>query len=116
MTEKETLGKVRIEHDVLAAITAAAAGKIPGVHRIVPGLVGLIEGLFGRDLPRHSVTVKVTEVGVFFQLAVEVIYGSDIPQLAWEVQKAVKESVEAMTGMKVAGVDVEVRGLYVEKD
>lgn len=113
MAKKENLGKVRIEHEVLAAIAAAAAGKVEGVTRIIPGLVGLIEGVFGRTTPGHSAAVKVTDEGVSVALAVEVAYGSDIPQLAWEVQKAVKESLEEMTGMKVTGVDVEVRGLNI---
>ncbi|HNQ36161.1 MAG TPA: Asp23/Gls24 family envelope stress response protein [bacterium] len=110
---KENLGNVKIEHEVLAAIAAAAAGKVSGVSRIIPGFVGGLAELFGRSAPQHSVKVTVREECLFFELAVEVLYGKDVPQLAWEVQKAVKEAVEAMTGMRVAKVDVEVRGLKV---
>lgn len=111
---KESFGNLKIEHEVLSAIAATAAGKVSGVTRIIPGLIGGIAELFGRSAPQHSVKVKLREAGIFFELSVEVAYGSDIPQLAWEVQKAVKEAVEAMTGMKVVKVDVEVRNLKTE--
>lgn len=114
MSKKEVLGKVRIEHEVLAGIAAAAAVRVEGVTRIIPGFVGLVEGIFGRTAPQHTVTVKMGESNVRIGLAVEVKYGSDIPQLAWEVQKTVKEAVENMTGIRVAGVDVEVRALRVD--
>jgi len=108
---KESYGRLKIEHEVLSAIAATAAGKVPGVTRVIPGLIGGIADFFGRSAPQHSVRVKVKEDGVSIELLVEVAYGSDIPQLAWEVQKTVKEAVESMTGMKVNEVDVEVRGL-----
>jgi len=111
---KESFGNLKIEHEVLSAIAATAAGKVSGVTRIIPGLIGGIAELFGRSAPQHSVKVKVREAGIFIELSVEVAYGSDIPQLAWEVQKTVKEAIEAMTGMKVVKVDVEVRNLKTE--
>ncbi len=115
MANNQTLGRVKIEHEVIAAISASAAGKVKGVSRIIPGLVGLIEGLFGRTVPRHAVRVRVKEQKVSVDLALEVVYGSDIPQLSWEVQKSVKQAVEGMTGMKVARVGVDVRGLSLPR-
>ncbi len=110
---KDTYGKVKIEHEVIAAIAATAAGRVSGVTRVIPGLMGGIADFFGRSAPQHSVRIRVKEDGVSIELAVEVAYGSDIPQLAWEVQKAVREAVESMTGMKVNEVNVEVRSLKV---
>jgi len=111
----EALGKVKIEHEVLSAIAATAAGKVKGVTKIIPGFVGIIEEFLGRHAPQHSVRVSVKEGQVLLELSIEVTYGSDIPQVCWEVQKEVKASIEAMTGMKVAKVDVEVRGLKAQK-
>jgi len=107
----ETLGAVKIEHEVFSAIAATAAGKVSGVSRIIPGLVGGIAELFGRHASQHSVKIRVKEGGIAFELAIEVAYNSDIPQVCWEVQKAVKSAIEAMTGMRVVKVDVEVHGL-----
>lgn len=108
---KEEIGQVKIEQEVLSAIAATAAGKVPGVARVIPGFVGGIKELVGKKAPQHAVKIWFKEEGVFFELTLEVDYGVEIPQLAWEVQKAVKSAVEQMTGMKVVRVDVDVRGL-----
>lgn len=116
MKDRSALGKVKIDHEVLASISAAAAGRVKGVTRIIPGFVGLVESFFNRSATRHSVRVRTGEGRVSVELVVEVVYGSDIPQLAWEVQKAVKDAVEKMSGMKVDGVDVEVRALSIPRE
>ena len=43
-------------------------------------------------------------------------YGSRIPDVAFEIQNRVKKSVENMTGLKVAEVNVHVQGVKTERE
>ena len=47
---------------------------------------------------------------------VEQEYGSRIPDVAFEIQNRVKKSVENMTGLKVAEVNVHVKGVKTERE
>ena len=42
-------------------------------------------------------------------------YGSSVTEVARNVQKNVKNAVESMTGIRVAGVDVQVNGIQLPK-
>src|SRR5699024_8861049 len=46
---------------------------------------------------------------------VVVHYGSKIPQLAWDIQTAVRENVQAIAGEKVTEVNIHVQGVTLKK-
>ena len=52
---------------------------------------------------------------VTVELAVLMSYGHTIPEVGRAVQDAVKSSVESMTGLTVAAVNVGVGGITLEK-
>ncbi|MGN1092379.1 MAG: Asp23/Gls24 family envelope stress response protein, partial [Monoglobaceae bacterium] len=49
-------------------------------------------------------------------LSIVVEYGSNIPDVAWEVQDKVKTEIETMTGINVESVNVSVDGINVPAD
>ena len=49
-------------------------------------------------------------------MSIVVEYGSNIPDVAWEVQDKVKTEIETMTGINVESVNVSVDGINVPAD
>ncbi len=111
---EEKYGNVKIDNEVLASIAAVGAKKVPGVHRIFTSLVGGITQ-FIKKAPDVGVRVIVGENEVSFELKVIVDYGTNIPEVTYQIQKTIKEEVERMSGLKVANVDVIVHGVHISK-
>lgn len=114
--ENKTTGAVKIDTEVLGSIAGVAARKVPGVRRIRRGLVGGFRQFFRKNID-PGIKVVVTENEVSFELGIVVDYGVSIPEVTHQVQKAIQEQVEHMSGLKVVKVDVVVRGVHlIEKD
>ena len=111
---EETGGQVKIDTEVLASIAGVAAMGVPGVHRIKTGLVAGLTHLF-RKRPDAGVHVVVGEGEVSFTLSIVVDYGVNIPEVTFNVQKAIREEVEKMSGLKVARVDVLVKEVHLSQ-
>ena len=62
-----------------------------------------------------GVHTQVEDEQVTVELAVLMSYGHTIPEVGRAVQDAVKSSVESMTGLTVAAVNVGVGGITLEK-
>ena len=62
-----------------------------------------------------SVKVTLGEDAATIELTVAVEYGINIPEVISLVQENVKKTVEAMTGLNVEAVNVNVQNIYVPK-
>ncbi|MCM8785288.1 MAG: Asp23/Gls24 family envelope stress response protein [Candidatus Omnitrophica bacterium] len=112
--EKKELGKVKIDNDVLASIARVAATSVPGVHRVITGLVGGIKKIFGKKR-ETGIKVILGEGEVSFELSIAVDYGANIPEITYQVQRRIKEEVEKISGLKVLDVDVLVKEIKIPK-
>ena len=77
---------------------------------------GISEVLSGKKNLSKGIKVDADEKEVKIDVNIIVEYGSRIPDVAFEIQNRVKKSVENMTGLKVAEVNVHVQGVKTEKD
>jgi len=111
---EEKYGNVKIDNEVLASIAAIGAKKVAGVHRIFTSFVGGIAQVI-RKIPDAGVKVIVGENEVSFELRVIIDYGTNIPEVTYQIQKTIKEEVERMSGLKVSNVDVIVHGVHISK-
>ncbi|MHB1042881.1 MAG: Asp23/Gls24 family envelope stress response protein [Eubacteriales bacterium] len=92
-------GKLVIANNALSTIAEHAASSISGVNS------------------KGRVTVSSVEEGVIvIDMAPSIAYGSPLREAAEEIQKAVKHTVEDMTGLLVKEVNVNVRNLSFPKD
>lgn len=109
-------GKTSIADQVVAKIAARAAREVSGVHELVPGGVGgTLSGLAQRMSSGETAGVQV-EVGqreAAIDLAMTVDYGVSIPQVATAVRQNIMNRVQAMTGLRVREVNVDVADLYL---
>ena len=88
-----------------------------GVAGMAGGFAGGISEVFsGKKNLSKGIKVDANEKEVKIDVNIIVEYGSRIPDVAFEIQNRVKKSVENMTGLKVAEVNVHVQGVRTEKE
>ena len=102
---------IKIADEVIKCIAAYAATDIDGVA----GMAGntsneLIAKLGGKTL-EHGVKLSVNGDEVKLVLSVIIKYGSSIPVISAKIQDKVRTTIESMTGLTVANVDVNISGI-----
>ena len=104
---------IEISDDVVAVISGMAASEVSGVAEMAGGFAGGIsEVLSGKKNLAKGIKVEILdnkETRIDLNIIVE--YGARIPDVAFEIQKRVKKSVENMTGLNVLEVNVHVQGV-----
>jgi len=115
--QEERIGNIKISVDVVATIAGIAANEIEGVAGMYSSLAGGIADIFSsKKSPSKGVKVEITENTAVIDLYIIVDYGIRIPELSWELQENVKNSVETMTGLNVEKVNIHVEGVSFEKE
>ena len=103
---------IKISNDVVAVIAGVAVSEVQGVASMAGGFAGGIsEVLSGKKNMAKGIKVDKTDNKAKIDVNIIVEYGSRIPDVAFEIQNRVKKSVENMTGLKVAEVNVHVQGV-----
>jgi uncharacterized alkaline shock family protein YloU len=115
-------GKTKIEDAVVAKIADLAAREIPGVHDLTPLSTGkMLSGMAsslasrvtgGGGAQSTQVLVVVGEIEAAVDLGMSVNYGESIPQVADAVRNNIIGRVQAMTGLIVKEVNIDVTDLY----
>ncbi len=108
-------GNVNISDEVVTIIASLAASGVTGVAGMVNSLSGGFAEFLGKKNLSKGVKVNVTDKKAVLDLYIIVEYGVKIPDVAWEIQEKVKSEVEAMTGLEVEAVNVNVAGVSVAK-
>ena len=111
VSRADELGNIHISEEVLAAIAAAAAMEVEGVSSLAANLGRDIADLLGKKNLAKGVRVKMEDDRVEVELSVLMTYGHTIPEIGKAVQENVKAAIESMTGLDVAGINVNVAGV-----
>jgi len=110
LNEKSSAGgSLRISRDVIATIAGAAAKEVSGVYALAHPSMDL-RGIVGRGKADITLTDGIAEIRM--RLVLE--SGAKIRETAENVQQAVKEAVQNMTGITVSKVNVVVSGIHYE--
>jgi len=114
-------GKTTIADVVVSKIAGIAAREVAGVHELVTqGVGGAVTGLAQRvtraDTRSQGVNVEVGEREAAVDLRLTVDYGVSIPQVAEAVRRNIMSRMEAMTGLVVKEVNIDVTDLYFPEE
>lgn len=113
----EETNTIQISDDVIASIAGMAVSEVPGVAEMAGGFAGGIsEVLSGKRNMSKGIKVNVQDKNVKVDVNIIVEYGTRIPDVAFEIQKRVKTSVENMTGFNATEVNVHVQGVEAPKE
>jgi uncharacterized alkaline shock family protein YloU len=114
-------GKTTIADSVVAKIAGIAAREVAGVHDLSAQgagamLSGLTQRVTGGDQRGQGVSVEVGEREAAVDLRVVMNYGVSIPQVAEAIRQNVISRIQAMTGLAVKEVNIDVGDLYFPED
>lgn len=110
------LGTIRIADEVVSIIAGLAATEVEGVAGMSGGIAGGIAEILGRKNFSKGIKVEVGEKEAAIDLYIIVKYGVRIPDIALNVQEAVKAAIENMTGLSTVEVNVHVQGVGFPED
>jgi uncharacterized alkaline shock family protein YloU len=111
------MGIVKISDEVVEVIAGLAASEIDGLEGMSTTLVGgITQILSGKKNSSKGIKVNVEEDKATIDLYVVVKYGVKIPEIAKKVQENVKKSVESMTGLNVAGINLYIQSIVLPKE
>ena len=113
MSENKTNGQIQIADEVVGVIATTAALEVEGV--VAGGGKCFVE-LFGKK--GHTKCAKITKDADEAVLDMDIIvnFGTKVQNAAREVQERVKTTVETMTGLTVAAVNVSICGIVKETE
>ncbi len=115
--DEETIGNIKISVEVVSTIAGIAASEIHGVSCMYTSFVdGVAQRLGAKRNNTKGVRVDMSSNSVNIDLYIVVDYGIKIPELAWEIQENVKNSVETMTGLKVSKINIHIEGINFDTD
>ena len=117
MTENgNELGLIKIHENVIASIVRKVTCSIEGVVRLAgsPLIDNIAEIVGSRKIQDRAIAVNMDGSDVSIEVKINIAYGVHVPTLAAEVQTAVMEEVEKITGMHVIQVNVIVQELDEE--
>ena len=100
-TELEN-GTVNINEDVITTVAAAALRDV--------------EGVVNAKNDKKTIRVTLGEDAVSVDCGLVLLYGHSVVEIAKNVQYAVTNAIESMTGLKVSRVDVNVTGISMGKN
>lgn len=106
--ERTDIGEIQIAPEVIEIIAGLATVEVTGVAGMSGGFVGGIAELLGRKNLSKGVKVEVGQREAAVDVSIIVEYGNRIPEVATEVQRNVKRSIEQMTGLSVVEVNVHI--------
>ena len=106
--ESSELGEVKVHENVIASLVRKAALSVEGVSRLAgSSLVDNIAEFVGNRRMARAITIEMDDNNrVMLEIKLVLKSGYNIPEVAQQVQKAVIEEVEKVTGMTVTKVGV----------
>lgn len=108
-------GTVNIADEVIAVIAGMAAAEVEGVVGMVGKLHGELVELLGMKNLGKGIKVRVNEAEeITLDLAVIIEADVSVQEVTARIQQKVKSTVENMTGLTVAAVNIKVSGVEVK--
>ena len=106
--KSDELGEVKVADEVLAIIAGLAATEVEGVSSMAGNITNEIVSKLGMKNLSKGIQVELIEGEVKVDVAINIAFGYSIPEVSEKVQEKVSTTVENMTGLKVAVVNVKI--------
>ena len=106
--KSDQLGEVKIADEVVAIIAGLATTEVEGVSSMAGNITNEIVSRLGMKNLSKGILVEVLDDEVKVDVAINIDYGYSIPDVSSKVQEKVKSTIENMTGLTVAVVNVRI--------
>lgn len=106
--KSDQLGEVKIADEVVAIIAGLATTEVEGVGSMAGNITNEIVSKLGMKNLSKGIMVEVMDGEVKVDVAINIDYGFSIPEVSAKVQDRIKSTIENMTGLNVAVVNVRI--------
>lgn len=106
--KSDEAGAIRVSEEVVAIIAGLAATEVEGVSSMAGNITNEIVSKLGMKNLSKGIFVEVLDEEIKVDVALNIAYGYAIPEISAKVQERVKTSVENMTGLTVAVVNIRI--------
>lgn len=106
--KSDEIGDIRVSEEVVAIIAGLAATEVEGVSSMAGNITNEIVSKLGMKNLSKGIFVEVMDEEIKVDVALNIAYGYAIPEISAKVQERVKSSVENMTGLTVAVVNIRI--------
>ncbi len=110
------IGEVKIADEVVAIIAGLAAMEVEGVASMAGNATRELISKLGMKSLSKGVKVDILDGIVTVSLTLNLLYGYGVKDISVKVQEKVKSSIENMTGLEVADVNIRVAGVKVPEE
>ena len=110
------LGVIQIADEVVAIIAGLAATEVEGVSSMAGNITNELVAKLGMKNFAKGVKVELLDNSVVIIVAINVAFGTSVPEVSRKVQEKIISAVETMTGLTVAEVNVKIAGIDMEKE
>ncbi|MBO4647867.1 MAG: Asp23/Gls24 family envelope stress response protein [Lentisphaeria bacterium] len=109
--ENNDYGAIRLASGVISTIVRRAACSIPGVTRISGNSLvdNIAEFVGSRKVLDRAIQIEIDHSTVAVTLSINICYGVSLPKIAADVQQAVSNQIQELTGLEVSQVNVIIR-------
>lgn len=114
--DDRVIGEVQIADEVVAIIAGLAATEVKGVASMYGNITNELVAKLGMKNLSKGVKIEVSDSKVSVDLAINLEYGYNIPEVTGAVQDRVKNAIETMTGLSVENVNIRVAGVNLEDE
>ncbi|MDR1135525.1 MAG: Asp23/Gls24 family envelope stress response protein [Clostridiales Family XIII bacterium] len=116
-TDIDGLGKITISEELIADCVREAVLNTNGVYGLAGGFSDAFsQNILGKELKFKGMKISEAEEGIVIDVHILVVYGVKIPEIAWVLQKKIKNSLEEMTDAAVKAVNIVVQGVRAQTD
>lgn len=96
--------------NIISSLSASTVSQIDGVADLSLDSGATFSGRLFRSTA-NCVQVTIVEKSAIIDISIKAYYGYKVPELAYNIQRAVKQKVETATPYRVKSVNVNVVGV-----
>lgn len=109
-------GRVVFADDVVATIATLAASEVEGVYSMGGSAMAGITEKLGKKSYTKGVKVEIGTEECAIDMSVIIRYGFRIQDVCSQMQKAIKDAIETMTGLSVVEVNIFVQSVFFRQE
>lgn len=109
------LGEIKVSTEVLEVIVSFATLEVDGVYGMRANLTSDLRSIFGRNEYTKGVFLTANELGTAVDIYCYFNYSVNVPRVARQIQRNVKEQVYHMTEVELDEVNIHIVGIIPEE-
>ena len=121
-TVKTDLGQIEISKETIESIVSLNLADVKGVvgsrKTIIKEITDMLMGDTDKNelnISSRTIKVEIKNNTPLINLYIIIKYGVRIPDIAWDIQNRIKESIKNKLGININEIDIHVEGIQFPK-